>query len=152
MKCESCKQGILEGQIYSARTHSREVMRGGAIDVLHDEYTQVLCSDCSTFRGCNEEPAEPEGAARRSFGKELEGRDRVIRMLLRTASELQKGDDGLIRGVAMVVAGAEGAMLDAGPMILVHVLRKHEPVPEDLRAGIAALPTEIELLDVKGEA
>lgn len=153
LECENCKGEIPEGEIYSSRSHDREVGQGGMITVIHSEYTQVLCSDCSTFRGCQEEPAPAaQEVGARSFGRSLEGRERVVELLRKTANELEKGDDGLIRGVALVVAGADGAMLQPGPMTVVHVLREHAEVPKDLRDGIDQLPIELELLDVKGEA
>lgn len=60
--CDDCREEIPEGDVYTCRSLSREVERGGAIDVLHAEPTSVLCSRCSSFRGCGEAEAEPQEA------------------------------------------------------------------------------------------
>lgn len=56
--CDECREEIPEGDVYTCRSLSREVERGGAIDVLHSEATSVLCSRCSSFRGCGEAEAD----------------------------------------------------------------------------------------------
>ena len=66
----------------------------------------------------------------------LYARDKVVDLLRRTANEIEKGDDGMLKAFVLVSAGNPEAFLEDGPLVCVYTMHQTEPIPEDITTGL----------------
>lgn len=55
-RCMTCNRVIPEGEVFTAISLSREYVdpASGVVNVLDSYYQRIACSQCDTFRSCQE--------------------------------------------------------------------------------------------------